>query len=350
MRILFDARSVRTPAGLQVFQGLTDGWLKDPRVRAVYAALPDAFDRSLIPLGVRAIRVRSVPWPWHLLCEVPRVAREVHADVVFAPNGLPPPDRRGVAYFQDLHHFRRSTVSRPDPHLILQWTFRRAWWAYALRSWRLGVPVSETIKHEVSRRLSIRVHTIPLGVEVGPLRWTGHQSSVFVMGGTGSHKAEADAISAWSMVSGGARRKAALIVGGVEPAPRREELVTLARRLGLRDQVTVLGGVKRPCYLGHIAAARFAVCCSTLEAGALAVAEALVIGAPVVCSDIPSHKELLARADAGASFPHGDVAALAAAMERALGGDLPRRLPGVPRGWSWDARATDHIDWYEQHI
>jgi glycosyltransferase involved in cell wall biosynthesis len=134
---------------------------------------------------------------------------------------------------------------------------------------------------------------------------------------------------------------------GVEPAERRRALLDLTTELGLSDHVTIDGVLPREKFLDRVAAGELAVSCSQLEAFGLPVAEALVMGAPLIASDIPSHRELIARAGAGETVKAGDVVALARRLAQALAGNVPKRLKAVPLGWSWRERAREHVDAYE---
>jgi glycosyltransferase involved in cell wall biosynthesis len=345
MHILFDARSVRTPAGRAVLTGLTTGWLRDRRVSRVSIAVPPWLDLRIE--GAGHVSIAGAPWPVHLLSVLPGIARAIRADVVFVPNALPPRDARAVAYFQDLHHFRASETRLSSR---LRRALRRAWWTYALSACRLGVAVSRDIEAEVSRTLRVPVKTIPLGIDVGPQRWTGTAPSIFVMGGTGERKREDLALSAWAKVPAALRIGTRLVVGGVEPAGRRSRFAALASELGISRDVDILGALPRERYLGYVAESRAALSCSSLEAFGLPVAEALALGAPVLCSAIPAHEELLASSGAGRSFEVDSAEALADGIGDVLRGGLPERLRAVPEGWSWNARARAHLDLYQTSL
>ncbi|HSJ97731.1 MAG TPA: glycosyltransferase [Myxococcota bacterium] len=167
------------------------------------------------------------------------------------------------------------------------------------------------------------------------------------MGGHGARKGEDDALRAWALLPARTRRAYRLRIIGVQPEERRDELRRAARRLLGDEPIAIDGGMSREDYLEHLATARLAVSCSRLEAFGLPVAEALVMGAPVLATDLPSHRELLARAGAGKTFAAGDVRALAASIARALNGEPPPRLTSPPIGWSWRDRARQHIDAYQ---
>jgi glycosyltransferase involved in cell wall biosynthesis len=348
VRILFDARSVRTPAGAYVFRGLCTGWLADPRTSAVLAAVPPGFARELLPDGVEPVPAPDAGWMQHIRMELPRIADDVRADIIFVPNGLPPRDSRAVIYFQDLYHFR--LLSSPGKSLGARAmnVARAVWRNRAAPGCRLAVPVSTDIHREVIRRLHIPIVMIPNGVEVGAARWVGGSERVVVMGGRGYRKGEELAIKAWAGVEASVRAGRRLEIIGVEPADRRSQLRTLAERFAISAAIAIEGTLPREEYLDRICAANLALSCSRLEAFGLPVAEALVIGAPVIASDLPSHRELMARAGAGETFASGSVEALTASLDRALRGMLPERLSAYPRGWSWRERARQHINAYLQ--
>ena len=348
MRILFDARSVRTPAGAYVFRGLSTGWLNDARVSAVLAAVPPGFERDLLPDGVEPIRAPESGWLQHIRMELPRIADGARADIIFVPNGLPPNDARVVIYFQDLYHFRLLISPGKSLRARASNVARAIWRSRAAAGCRLAVPVSTDIHREVVRRLHIPIVMIPNGVEVGAARWTGGSDRVVVMGGRGKRKGEEIAIRAWARLDPSARSGLRLDVIGVEPAGRRDDLRALAVHLGVGGSVVVDGTMPRDAYLERVALGRLAVSCSRLEAFGLPVAEALVMGAPVLASDLPSHRELVARAGAGDTFASGNAEALAARLASALGGALPERLSGSPFGWSWRERARQHVEAYAQ--
>jgi glycosyltransferase involved in cell wall biosynthesis len=134
---------------------------------------------------------------------------------------------------------------------------------------------------------------------------------------------------------------------GVQPPERRQELKDLAKQLGVEATVAIQGALPRDEFLARIASSVLAISCSRLEAFGLPVAEALAMGAPLIASDLPSHRELVARAGAGETVPAGDQSALTKRLATALDGTPPRRHRSLPLGWSWRERARQHVDAYQ---
>ena len=347
MRILFDARSVRTPAGAYVFRGLTTAWQVEDRVSSVLAAVPSDFNSDLLSPGVEPIRTSASSWLQHVRIDLQRIADRARADIVFVPNGLPPRDSRAVVYFQDLYQFKAFSQRGVSMRTRAFELARAAWRRYAAPACRLAIPVSSDIHHEVVRRLHIPITMIPNGVDVGAARWVGGSDRIVVMGGHGHRKGESVAIRAWAQLSPKSRRGLRLDVIGAEPTERRQELQALANQLGVQATVSIEGAIPREAFLERVASSALALSCSRLEAFGLPVAEALAIGAPLLASDLPSHRELVARAGAGETVPAGNENALARRLASALSGTPPAQLKSVPLGWSWRERARQHIDAYQ---
>jgi glycosyltransferase involved in cell wall biosynthesis len=247
-----------------------------------------------------------------------------------------------VLYFQDLHHFQFLRSGVRATRVIVRETLRSTWRHTLAPAPLLGIAVSAHIARAAARRYGAPV-LIPNGVDVS-FGWSGEDDAIVVMGGRGTRKSEDVALRAWAAVPPSARGTTTLELLGVEPQARRGSLAELASALGLEGSVRIRGSVPREELLARIARARVAVSCSRLESFGLPVAEALAMGAPVVCSDIPAHVELLERADAGRAVTTGDPEALAAALTEALSGRLPARLTAAPEGWSWKARAREQVD------
>lgn len=349
MRILIDARSVRTPSGRYILQGLAAGWRDDTRVSAVIAAVPRGFLMSDLPDGVAPIRVASSNWATHLLTELPRAADRARADVVFCPNGIGPADQRVVVFLQDMYHFAFKAASSSAPQIALQRAIRMGIRALSHRHYKVAIAVSATIAREAERRFHLPIEIVPNGVDVEGLRWTGGDSAVVVLGGIGARKDEQTAVKAWGLLR--ERPKGiTLAIVGVEPKTRRMSLRVLARQLGVAGSVSVRGTVSRSRYLGHLSKCRLAISCSRLESFGLPVAEALAMGAPLACSNIDAHADLAASAGGGRLFAAGNVGELAAIIETALAGDPPPRTSASLDGWDWASRAAQHVDVFQRYL
>ncbi|MBN1826680.1 MAG: glycosyltransferase [Candidatus Eisenbacteria bacterium] len=100
--------------------------------------------------------------------------------------------------------------------------------------------------------------------------------------------------------------------------PERGELENSAERLGLGDRVRFLGELSRPWTV--IARADLFVLPSREDAAPNTLAEAMILGLPIVAADCsPGVREMLEGGAAGLLVPPGDPDALALAMERLLG-------------------------------
>jgi glycosyltransferase involved in cell wall biosynthesis len=106
---------------------------------------------------------------------------------------------------------------------------------------------------------------------------------------------------------------------------QREELLTLARSLGVEDDFDLPGFQPNPyAWLAHAALFAFT---SLWEGLGFALIEALAVGTPVVATDCPSGpREILQDGRIGHLVQPGDARALAAAMAETLAHPLEREV------------------------
>jgi glycosyltransferase involved in cell wall biosynthesis len=104
-------------------------------------------------------------------------------------------------------------------------------------------------------------------------------------------------------------------------------LLRLARNLGVASDVALLGYAENP--YAYMARATVFVLSSKFEGFGNALVEAMACGCPVVSTDCPGGpREILDAGRYGDLVPVGDSVAMAAAIERAIGG---RRIAGCLR-------------------
>jgi len=98
------------------------------------------------------------------------------------------------------------------------------------------------------------------------------------------------------------------------------------RALGLQDRVRMTPAIPYAEMPEYYRLADVVVSIPASDAGPVTLVEALAVGRPVVCSDLPPVREWLADLDPAGLVPVGDVAATEAALRRALGlGKAERR-------------------------
>lgn len=105
--------------------------------------------------------------------------------------------------------------------------------------------------------------------------------------------------------------------------PDRPLLETLVAKLGLEQDVSLLGFVENPyAYMAH---ASLFILSSRWEGLPTVLIEALYCGVPIISTDCPSGpREILADGQYGALVPVQDTAALAETIKLALTGQTPR--------------------------
>jgi len=105
--------------------------------------------------------------------------------------------------------------------------------------------------------------------------------------------------------------------------PDREDLHQLARELGIEQDVSMPGFVDNP--FSYLRVASVFVLSSRWEGLPTVLIEALYCGTPVVATDCPSGpREILSDGQYGVLVPIDDVEVIAAGIDRAIRGELPR--------------------------
>jgi glycosyltransferase involved in cell wall biosynthesis/O-antigen ligase len=156
------------------------------------------------------------------------------------------------------------------------------------------------------------------------------------------------AMESWMLNAAGGR-KIVVLIARLVPLKRIDDFLAVARRLIDRSApifpvLMVYGGGRRrrrqrvfrhrfrtlfapgeaewfqfvgfpPDLIRHASAA---VSCSEVEGLPMSVMEFMALGVPVVCSDIPAHRELVADEESALLFPVGDLDALEARLTRVL--------------------------------
>jgi len=141
------------------------------------------------------------------------------------------------------------------------------------------------------------------------------------------------------------------VIVGRDPLGLQTELTSLARSLGVEDQVRFLGGVPHNLLPSLYAGATVFVYPSSIETFGLPILEAMACGTPVVGSDRTSVPEVVG--DAGLCVNPDDVPALAGAIYKVLSDNAlrdARRLKGYERvkQFTWERAARATLEVFEE--
>jgi glycosyltransferase involved in cell wall biosynthesis len=136
-------------------------------------------------------------------------------------------------------------------------------------------------------------------------------------------------------------------LGIVGDGPERESLEARASGLESADRITFVGFLEEyEAVLAHMRAARVFASPSTREGFDLTYAEAMAAGCTVIGAAHPESAadEVIGE---GGFLAEPTVAGVAAALERALGGDRPAVDPQVrAKRFDWDRVAAEALDAY----
>ncbi len=242
-------------------------------------------------------------------------------------------------------------------HLFGSVAFQEASFPLALATWLLerpiplayrGVPavaVSESTRQDLLARglRGNRIEVIPNGVDAAvltpdPAGGRFPEPTILYLGRLKRYKRVDLVLRAVALLrerGSGVR----LVVGG--KGDHRGELEALRDRLGLGDRVRFAGFVPEEEKLRLMRGAWVHVLTSPREGWGIANLEAAACGTPTVASDSPGLRDSVLPERTGLLVPHGDVEALADALERVLAdAGLRERLGAGAREWaeslSWD--------------
>lgn len=152
-----------------------------------------------------------------------------------------------------------------------------------------------------------------------------------------------------------------LIIGGHSAEPDLARVQQLAAQLGISDRVTFTGLVEPSRVAEHLARASIlalpnpASAISTNYTSPLKLFEYMAAGRPIVASDLPSIREVLANERDALLVPAGDPGALAEAIrrtigDRALGERLARAAFAAVGNYTWARRAERLEALFEQVV
>ena len=141
----------------------------------------------------------------------------------------------------------------------------------------------------------------------------------------------------------------------VGDGPHKKALEARAARLGLGERVRFHGFVPAAEKVALLSSAHVSVCPSPKEGWGLTVVESNACGTAVVASRSPGLVDSVKDGVSGLLVPHGDVAALAAAIRRVLTDDALRaRLERDGLAWAgtftWDRCAAEAFDVLERAV
>jgi glycosyltransferase involved in cell wall biosynthesis len=177
---------------------------------------------------------------------------------------------------------------------------------------------------------------------------------LYYVGGDEWRKNMEGMIDAYSLLPERLRERHQLVITCKLLAARRLDLMTYARRKGIReDQLLLTGFVSDRELSALYRSCDLFVFPSHYEGAGLPILEAMSCGAPVIGSNLSSVPEILG--DLRATFDPSDPADIAASIERTLGSDdelnrLRRVATERATHFTWDRVASKAIEGYDRAL
>lgn len=289
------------------------------------------------PQAIRA-RFRSGRILWEQIA-LPIEASRYRLDVMFNPGFTAPilAACPSVTVFHDLQHKRHPEYFRwfdlPFWRLLL--------WASARRS-RTIVAVSEATRGDLEKFYPFtrgRVVVIPHGVDESFFgldrahNVPGIESFLLCVSTLHPHKNLERLIRAYARK----KRDFKLTIAGMRGF-HSQALEKLIEELGARDSVQLTGWIPREELMNLYARARAFIYPSTFEGFGMPVLEAMAVGIPVACSDIPPLREVAG--ETVVYFDPLDENAIDSAMEKIVADKGSTRGRERAREFTWDRSAA----------
>ncbi|MGQ0539056.1 MAG: glycosyltransferase family 4 protein [Gemmatimonadaceae bacterium] len=301
--------------------------------------------------GMRVLRVGTRhTFPLHVLRAYRTLASKERFDLVVE-------DINKVPLFTP--RWGKTPVVAVVPHLFGDTVFQEASLPLATFVWLLerpigrvyrGVPfeaISESTADDLARRGIPRelIRVIYCGIDTSHYRPDPELRATYplfsYLGRLKKYKGVDLILRAFRSVTASDAR---LLIAGA--GDYRSELERLAASLDLRDRVTFLGRISEEDKL-HLLRRSWALAFTSPKEGwGITNLEAAACGTPVVASDSPGLRESVRDGESGFLVTHGDVAALAAALNRlaassVLVESLGARARRFAEGFTWERAAAE---------
>lgn len=181
--------------------------------------------------------------------------------------------------------------------------------------------------------------------ETAPPRVAGHPALISI-GRLDPVKRLEDAIAA--LARPGLETAMLHLVGRGDDRPRLELLASAA---GVAGRLVFHGWLDDRDATALLLGADLALLPSEREGLPTAMLEALLLGVPMLASDIPGNRAVAQPTGWDALYPTGDIAALADGIRRHGGRAVPQEVrAAVAARFSWEARASDIVEVYAEMI
>ena len=250
--------------------------------------------------ATRGVIARGI---WYLL-GLPRLLRDLDADVLYCPGGMLSTRRgsvRTAVAFRNMLPFSDAGKRFPLGYDRFRLWLLRVLQGRSFRNADLVVFISQHGKSAIDTAVPARQGesvVIPHGISDHFRRRQPHpedprlpQRYVLYVSTVTVYKAHLEVIEAWAKVKKGRPLPEKLVLVGPEYAPYALRVRERIRSLGLQEDVVLLGNVRYQDLPGYYQNAKFNIFASSCENCPNILLEAMAAGRPVLCSNYPPMPE-----------------------------------------------------------